>query len=412
MKYVTYNIALINLLLQALGDGFSKTLFFDSEEKGGTVNNFKQKVHKMNKGSLRTSDEIYSLLDSRMRRFVDGKNADESAAYCHKKASDKYNDFYWVLISNFRRAYSLSTARNFFYEKDEDVLAYLVAEWIVPSCARGEHPDVDPVYGNKEKEFLDWREEAFRPEYYTAIYDVVTNSKENKTFYKWVIDDFYENIGNKADSDKILKHSFGENRDTNEISTTFEKMKYEPGIRTWNTIDSLVQNEWNDNALMKTLKLNGEYLRIYQIFQARMLVAYLFENLRAILQNSDFMGEANYNKLSDLICKKISNPETKFNFKEIFLSSDYENKTRAYEQKVFELMNDDFNPKEDSLSELDSTCPATEFFKNFIQVENWNYRHELTEDEYNQILSKCREHIKYLGNFAHYRVFVNDVLIF
>ena len=411
MKYATYNIALVNLLLQALGDGFTKTLFFFPDEKGGTVNNFKQKVRKMNRGSVKIADEIRILICNSMRRFVDGSVADELAKYCHKEAADKYYAFYWVLISNFGRAYSLSTAMNFFYETDEDVLAYLVAEWIVTSCYKGECPDKGPVHGNETKDFLEWQKESFRPEYYTVIYDVFTNSKGNKTFYKWVIDEFYNSINNKEIADKILNHIFVSNSETEKISTTFEKMKYEPGLRTWNTIDSLIQNEWNDKTLTEILKSDSECLRIYQIFQSRMLVAYLFENLKSILPN--FIGKDNCKKLCDLISEKNSNPEEKFNLKETFLSADYETKTKTYEENVWELMhNDCFRHKGNLLSQLDTDCPATEFFENFIQLENWRSQCKPSEEKYNQILSKCREHIKYLGNFSHYNLYSNDILIF
>lgn len=92
---------------------------------------------------------------------------------------------------------------------------------------------------------------ASRPEYRKALVDVRLNAKI--TFYKWVIDEFYIQIGNKEKAEEILKIVFGKNEDDGSISRTFDKLKYDRGKREWNTFKHLFQNELHDKELMDLL---------------------------------------------------------------------------------------------------------------------------------------------------------------
>lgn len=303
MSYPTYNIAVLDIFLKAMGEGFpARVLCFDgfhrtegwygilygrNDMKGIGLSNFKQKVRKMKKGDIKCAREIKRLLLDGLERLVNGKIIDSLAAYSHEEASDKYANFYYGL------RFPYSYLESFFYEEDEAVLAYLITRWLVEGCEKEGVVDCDiadfelRLMSEKEKkEQNSWRKMAFRSEYYSALWDVVENGEGNKTFYKWPIDELYKGCDKGCDKEKkekideIMRQVFGDT-DGN-ISTTFGKLKDESGVRRWTTFDKLFQNELNDEKL-KALLQDDNLLEKYQVFQSRMINAFVLENLRAIL---------------------------------------------------------------------------------------------------------------------------------
>lgn len=289
MSYPTYNIAVLDIFLQALGEGFPECVVcFDGNNRKGkplTSNNFKQKVHKMRAGNKTQAMEVRENVSTGLFRLVDGTATDSTAKYCRKEASDKYTNLYRRLW------WSLDfPTENFSYEERTAVLAYLVARWLVKSCEK-EHDDSCVVESlsrpenmrlldsGEQQEYVEHVQQVFRSEYYSALWDVVAHGAGNKPFYKWPIDELYKGCDEKK-VDEIIRHVFGDN-DGN-ISTTFGKLKEESGVRRWTTFDKLFQNELNDEKL-KALLQDDNLLEKYQVFQSRMINAFVLENLRAIL---------------------------------------------------------------------------------------------------------------------------------
>ena len=191
MERTPYNIALLDIFLQALGEGFAKNVLCFEGNGGLDPNNFKQKVSKMRKENKNQTKEVRDSVSIGLRRFVDGAATDSTEKYCRKEASDKYTNLYrrlwWSL--DFR-------TENFFYEENEAVLAYQVAQWLVKSCEK-EHDDSCVVESllrpenmrlldsGEQQEYVERVQQVFRSEYYSALWDVVERGAGNKTFYKW-----------------------------------------------------------------------------------------------------------------------------------------------------------------------------------------------------------------------------------
>lgn len=337
MNYPTYNIALLRIFLKAMGEGFpERVLCFDgfhrtegwygilygrNDMKGIGLSNFKQKVRKMKKGDIKCAREIKRLLLDGLERLVNGKIIDSLAVYSHEEESDKYTNLYYGL------RFPYSCQENFFYEEDEAVLTYLITRWLVEGCEKEGVVDCDiadfelKLMSEKEKkEQISWRKMAFRPEYYSALWDVVENGEGNKTFYKWPIEELYKGC-DKEKIDEIIKYVLRDNDGS--ISTTFEKLKYESGVRRWTTFDKLFQNELNDEKL-KALLQDDNLLEKYQVFQSRMINAFVLENLRAILPN-ELGGKELVEKIFESLFRHVKGESV--DLKSEFLVPDHDRKT-------------------------------------------------------------------------------------
>ena len=426
MNCPTYNIALVDIFLQAMGEGFpGKVLCFDGchrtwmaqgelfgrkDMKGIRLNNFKQKVSKMKKGNVKQAREITMLILSGLERFVNGKVVDSLAVYSHKEGSDKYTNLYRRL----QRPYNHS--ENFFYEEDEAVLAYLIARWVVEGCEKEPVFDATPsplpllrlnggcrleFLTEEEKEEISWRKQAFRPEYYSALWDVVEHGTGNKTFYKWPIDELYKDKGcDKEKIDEIIKYVFGENYEDRSISSTFEKLEYESGVRRWTTFDKLFQNELKDEKLNGMLQ-DGNLLEKYQVFQSRMINAFVLENLRAILPRE--IGANLAIKVFKSLFRHVKGEPV--DLKAEFLVPDHDRKTKEYKEAVENLIDEsNYEELKRKLENLDKDCPATVFFKDFVKIINGHahFYFRLSSDDVESMKDEARKNIRYLGDFHRY----------
>lgn len=329
MERTPYNIALLDIFLQALGEGFAKNVLCFEGNGGLDPNNFKQKVSKMREGNIKQANEVGSSVSTGLFRFVDGAATDSTEKYCRKEASDKYTNLYrrlwWSL--DFR-------TENFFYEENEAVLAYQVAQWLVKSCEKEAGCSIDPrdVPGYQtltledRKKYDEQVQQVFRSEYYSALWDVVERGAGNKTFYKWPIDELYKECdGQKQKIDEIIRYVFGDN-DGN-VSSTFKKLKVESGVRRWTTFDKLFQNELKDDALKAKLQ-DGNLLEKYQVFQSRMINAFVLENLRAILLEE--VGTDLAEKVFKSLFRHVKGEPV--DLKTEFLVPDHDRKAMEYEE--------------------------------------------------------------------------------
>ncbi len=287
MERISYNIALLDIFLQAMGEGFARNVLCFEGNGGLDPNNFKQKVNKMREGNENQAKEVRDSVSIGIRRFVDGEATDSTVKYCRKDGSDKYTNFFRGLWLPLDFPLKEFLPENFFYEEDKAVLAYLIVRWLVKSCEKEAGCSIDPrdVPGYQtltledRKKYVAQVQQVFRLEYYSALWDVVEHGAGNKPFYKWPIDELYKGCDEEK-INEIIRHVFKDN-DGN-VSSTFEKLKYEPGARRWTTFDKLFQNELKDKDLTGLLQ-DGNLLEKYQVFQSRMINAFVLENLRAIL---------------------------------------------------------------------------------------------------------------------------------
>lgn len=328
MECASYNVALLDIFLQAMGAGFVRNVVCFEGNGGLDPNNFKQKVNKMRQGNGSQAKEVRANVSIGLRRFVDGKAADSTKKYCRKEGSDKYTKFFRGLWLPLDFPLKEFLPENFFYEEDEAVLAYLITRWLVEGCEKESGCTIEPTEvsgfqlldSDGQKEYIEQVQQVFRPEYYSALWDVVENGEGNKTFYKWPIDELYKGC-DKEKIDEIIKYVLRDN-DGN-ISTTFEKLKCESGVRRWTTFDKLFQNELNDEKL-KALLQDDNLLEKYQVFQSRMINAFVLENLRAILPN-ELGGKELVEKIFESLFRHVKGESV--DLKSEFLVPDHDRKT-------------------------------------------------------------------------------------
>lgn len=423
-KFYNYKTTLLSLFIKSMGEGFSKLICEHwIYSKKMSPNNFKQKMAKMSSGDYKTYREILYSLENCVESFTkaiftvysdNNTNVLTDTSFCPECGSDKY-------FFNFREVFHIFKCgdyidTDFFYESFENALSYFIAKSFYgeKSCEdyiiEINNEEAISILKTKEYKYNQGRiskeeydserkeiPQLFRSEYNTSLMDVRYNKKENKTFFKWVIDEFYSHIKTESKADEIIKHIFGENDGS--ISTTFEKLKYESGKRNWRIFKKLFKNEHNDKELMGLLASYDD-LASYQIFQSRMFVAYFLENLCTELPN--FVGEDNTIELKKIITgnKNRKQPED-------FLIENHKEKTEAYKNKVIELFDGiSYEKLSDKLDNLDKNCPATETIKAYVSLLNSGFYYYLEKgvispDSFAKNLEICKENPRFLEYFAN-----------
>ncbi len=429
VKTFNYKTALLSLFIKSMGDGFSKVICkYYVIVKKMSPNNFKQKKSAMNSGDYRAYWEIsYSLINclnvftlswykNYNKNF--GGNYDkkiiDDTSFCPKYVTEKYYHNFNEFFDIFKWGADIND--DFFYESFERALSYLIARkfYSDQSCdeyfssvdnsdAESAINEIDRQYNKgwltkEEYEHKKWMApQVFRSEYASSINDVRFCKKENKTFFKWVIDEFFKSINDISKAEEIIKYVFGENEGL--IPTTFDKLKYEPGKHNWETFEKLFKNEHNDKKLMKLLK-DDAHLAAYQIFQSRMFVAYFLENLCAELPR--FVGKKNADELNKIISGSPSRKKP-----EDFLVENHKEKTESYRNAVYEILNSNCSYSEliQKLETLDKNCPATDTVKAYSILMNWQFysqveRGMLQSDSYSKYFEICRKKPWCLERFA------------
>ena len=125
----------------------------------------------------------------------------------------------------------------------------------------------------------------FRDEYYSVCRDVINNRKKGSSFFEWPIRNLTETI----EIDDWCDGTVNER--------TIERMKTETGSRRWATIKDLISIEACDRFTN-----DQEKLKEYEIFQARLLMAYLLENF---VNSKTLQKEYNKKYLYELLDKGL-----------------------------------------------------------------------------------------------------------
>ena len=407
--FYNYKTALLYLFIRCMGDGF-----YGEMCKYGNIqdSSLKHKISEMKKGDKSAYREISIILQNCIKAFTEGEISDKETIFCQKNASDKYYFTFGAFFDKFK--WACNENEPFFYEDFSDALSYIISREFYIDLNEYKFPENPHELDLFEKtnDFLkdsDLEEyeakkkdvsRAFRPEYQNAVFEVRRNAKT--TFYKWCIDEFYQQVASKNKADEIIKVVFGKNEDDDSISTTFEKLKYENGKREWKTFRHLFQNELNDSELMDLLS-DEEILEKYQIFQSRMSAAFFLENLCAelskIVDDSQKSNSSEIRKILifDKSCKK---PED-------FLVPNHKEKTESYKEKVIELLSEEnsYEWLSEKAETLDKNCPATETIKSYLSLLNGGFYFYLEKgvipaDTFLKYFEVCKKNPRYLEFFS------------
>ncbi len=113
------------------------------------------------------------------------------------------------------------------------------------------------------KKFCEFKKRSFRKEYYSVCRDVINNRKDNASFFDWPLRKLSETLNTLDwnENDGLIS------------SRTIERMKGEKGSRRWSTIKDIISISACDRY-----RTNDKVLKEYEIFQARILMAYFLEN--------------------------------------------------------------------------------------------------------------------------------------
>jgi len=398
LETYNYKTALLLLFIKSMGDGFTKIIcHYWPYPKTMTPNNFKQKIAKMNSGDYESYREIsYALINCKdiftspsykIHNSLynnDVKEIKTDTSFCPEDGSDKYyfnfRDFFYI----FKSADNIDD--DFFYESFENTLSYLIAKEFYTVFSFEDYNDEKSKMAEENQ-----IPSSETPEYPFSIYDVRFNKRENKTFFKWVIVDFYSHVNDKSKADEIIKIIFGDNDGS--IPKTFEGLKYYSKKRKWETFEKLFKNEQNNEKLMKFLA-EPELLSAYQIFQSRMFVAYFLENLCNELPN--FVGDENAQELIKIITGDVSRKKPEY-----FLIENHKEKTETYKNQVWDLIE---NKSKRNVESLDKDCLATETINAYLNLLSCKFYFEVKKNSVlstNEYLEICKKNPRFLEPFAN-----------
>lgn len=396
---------MLDLFLKSLGEGFPEII--NSYNKKLNSNNLKQKIKAMYAGNYKAYQEIKDSLYDCALAFTDASIGTESTTdFAEEQASDKYFYSFRDLFLKF-----FEYNNDFLYESVEDTVAYFIAKLFYSNMSSDDYKTVsqntkfeeetrkqlsDKLGWQSEKEheeFIEWQIRCFRPEYSSSISDVRFNKKNNKTFYKWVIDEFNKGISSKEIYNEVLEIVF---KGENGINKTFEKLKREPGRRRWSSFVELFSNEQKKSNLWKILNKDAQYLATYEIFQSRMFVAFFLENLCDELPK--FVGDENAQELIKIITGDVSRKKP-----EDFLIENHEEKTNAMIENYWDTYDKQFESADNILKMLekfDKNCPATDTFKAFFYITCPQLARILSENQILEATSTLNKNSRYFNGYG------------
>jgi len=403
--YYIYRCKMLDLFLKSLGEGFPEII--NSYNKKLNSNNLKQKIKAMYAGNYKAYQEIKDSLYDCALAFTDASIGTESTTdFAEEQASDKYFYSFRDLFLKF-----FEYNNDFLYESVEDTVAYFIAKLFYSNMSSDDYKTVsqntkfeeetrkqlsDKLGWQSEKEheeFIEWQIRCFRPEYSSSISDVRFNKKNNKTFYKWVIDEFNKGISSKEIYNEVLEIVF---KGENGINKTFEKLKREPGRRRWSSFVELFSNEQKKSNLWKILNKDAQYLATYEIFQSRMFVAFFLENLCDELPK--FVGDENAQELIKIITGDVSRKKP-----EDFLIENHEEKTNAMIENYWDTYDKQFESADNILKMLekfDKNCPATDTFKAFFYITCPQLARILSENQILEATSTLNKNSRYFNGYG------------
>ncbi|SEP84745.1 hypothetical protein SAMN04487977_101599 [Treponema bryantii] len=251
-------------LMDILGKGFCDVVELSPE-------NYRQyRFNISNSKDFVPIKKFLRIATSAIQKFAKTQNIpDDGEIYCRDTGSDKllvpfyFIDEYIHLLFRLMSGLELSGLKDFismciaFCNSQDD------SELQAPD-ATTERLFKEGLYPEEDyKAFCEFKRRSFRKEYYSVCRDVINNRDKEASFFYWPLCEISKTV-----------NTFDWN-DENELvsSRTIERMKGEKGPRLWSSISDVISI-----AACDRYHKEESTLKEFEIFQARILMAYFLEN--------------------------------------------------------------------------------------------------------------------------------------
>lgn len=280
---------LVLIFMDILGEGFYDLLNL----KPGTYRRIKSNISKSK--NIRPIKSFIIHTENKIQKFAKTQDiVDDNEIYCRDTGSDKLL-VPFLFLDEYLHLLSLMTFNNMELMSFEQVLNTCLSCCNSQDDSYLQAPDKNMDYLFEKKlikkeeydNFYEVKRRSFRKEYYSVCRDVITYFTTESSFYDWPIRKLSESIKMMKWNDEIIS------------SRTIDRMKNEIGSRRWASIKDLISIK-----ACERFRKNEEQLKQFEIFQARLLMAHLLEN---IVNSYVLQKEYSYNNLVELLKKGIIN---------------------------------------------------------------------------------------------------------
>ena len=252
------------VLMDILGKGFCDVVELSSE-------NYRQYRHDiLTANNYEPIRKFLKLAAQQIQKFAKTQDiTDDGEIFCRDTGSDKllvpfyFIDEYIHLLFRLISGLELSGLKEFisicisFCNSQDDSALQALDETTERLYKQGLYPE------EEYKAFCEFKRRSFRKEYYSVCRDVINNRGEDSSFFDWPLREISNTINTLDwnDDDELVS------------SRTIERMKGEKGTRLWSSISDVISI-----AACDRYHKDESTLKEYEIFQARILMAYFLEN--------------------------------------------------------------------------------------------------------------------------------------
>ena len=252
------------VLMDILGKGFCDVVELSSE-------NYRQYRHDiLTANNYEPIRKFLKLAAQQIQKFAKTQDIpDDGEIFCRDTGSDKllvpfyFIDEYIHLLFRLISGLELSGLKEFisicisFCNSQDDSALQAPDETTERLYKQGLYPE------EEYKAFCEFKRRSFRKEYYSVCRDVINNRVEDSSFFDWPLREISNTINTLDwnDDDELVS------------SRTIERMKGEKGTRLWSSISDVISI-----AACDRYHKDESTLKEYEIFQARILMAYFLEN--------------------------------------------------------------------------------------------------------------------------------------
>lgn len=252
------------VLMDILGKGFCDVVELSS------VNYRQYRFDISNTNSFGPIKKFLKLAAQQIQKFAKTQDIpDDNEIYCRNTGSDKllvpfyFIDEYIHLLYRLMEGLELSGLKEFvsiciaLCNSQDDSALQAPDETIERLYKQGLYPKKD------YEVFCEFKRRSFRKEYYSVCRDVIIKRNEESSFFDWPLREISNTINTLDwnDDDELVS------------SRTIERMKGEKGPRLWSSISDIISI-----AACDRYHKEESILKEFEIFQARILMAYFFEN--------------------------------------------------------------------------------------------------------------------------------------
>ena len=252
------------VLMDILGKGFCDVVELSPE-------NYRQyRFDVSNANDFMPIQKFLRIVASQIQKFAKTQNIpDDGEVFCRDTGSDKllvpfyFIDEYIHLLFRLIDNLELSSLKEFisicisFCNSQDDSALQAQDETTERLYKQGLYPE------KEYKSFCEFKRRSFRKEYYSVCRDVINNRGEESSFFDWPLREISNTV-----------NTLDWNDDGELVSSrTIERMKGEKGTRLWSSISDVISIAACDRYYK-----DEDTLKEFEIFQARILMAYFFEN--------------------------------------------------------------------------------------------------------------------------------------